>query len=144
LEQHKQATDFDRLVAELQHDVDEQERAIFSDKVIAEARNPTHAGRMAEPDASGIVHGWCGDTMEFFLKLDGQRIERVTFMTDGCGSSLACGNTVSKMAQGKVVEEAVQIEPEDVIAALGGLPKEYEHCAQLAVNTLREAIANRE
>jgi nitrogen fixation NifU-like protein len=144
VEQHKEATDFDRLVTELQHEIDEQERAIFSDKVIAEARNPTHLGRMADPDAYGIIHGWCGDTMEFYLRLDGQRIEQVAFMTDGCGSSLACGNTVAKMAQGKVLEEAVQIRPEDVITALDGLPKQNAHCAQLAVNTLREAIVNRD
>ena len=63
----------------------EQERALYSDKVIEEAHNPKNLGRMPEPDACGIVRGWCGDTMEIYLRLDRERIKEITFVTDGCG-----------------------------------------------------------
>ena len=120
----------------------EQERALYSAKVIEEAYTPTNLGRMARPDAYGIVHGWCGDTMEIYLRLNGNRIEEATFMTDGCGPSVACGNMLTKMVTGMSLEEAGEITPENLIAALDGLPEESLHCAELAVNTLREAIAN--
>lgn len=138
-----EAAEFDRLVVELQRQISEQERAIYSAKVIAEAHNPTNMGRMDGADAYGIVHGSCGDTMEFYLRLNGGGIEAVNFMTDGCGSSVACGSMLSRMAQGMSLEEACSIRPEDLIVALDGLPEENVHCAELAVKTLLEAIANR-
>jgi len=135
--------DFDRLVADLQRRIIEQERALYSDRVIEEARNPSNLGRMAEADACGIVHGWCGDTMEIYLRLNGDRIREATFMTDGCGPTVACGSMLTRMVKGMSLDEAGRIEPEDLLAALGGLPEESVHCAELAVSTLREAIANR-
>ena len=136
------SVDFDRLVAELQRQIIEQERALYSAKVIEEARNPTNMGRIAEPDAYGIVHGWCGDTMEIYLRSDGEGIRQATFMTDGCGPSVACGNMLTRMVQGMALVEASGIRPEDLIVALDGLPEDSVHCAELAVKTLREAIAN--
>jgi len=142
MEHQEEATDFDRLVAELQRQIIEQERALYSAKVIEEAHNPTNLGRMAGPDAYGIVHGWCGDTMEVYLRLNGQRVREATFMTDGCGPSVACGSMLTRLVRGMSLEEAGQITPEDLLAALDGLPEESLHCAELAVSTLREAIAN--
>lgn len=98
--------------------------------------------RKAGPDAYGIVHGWCGDTMEIYLRLNGARIEEATFMTDGCGPSVACGSMLTTMVTGMSLEEAGEIRPEDLIAVLDGLPEESLHCAELAVSTLQEAIAN--
>ena len=56
---------------------------------------------------------------------------------------MACGNMLSRMVEGLSLEEAGRIRPEDLIVALDGLPEESEHCAALAVSTLREAIASR-
>ena len=134
---------FDRTVAELQQQIIEQERALYSDKVLEEAHNPRNLGRMPEPDACAVVCGWCGDTMEVYLRLEGERIGEVTFMTNGCGPSVACGSMLTRLVQGISLEEAGRIEPEDLLAALDGLPEESVHCAELAVSTLREAIANR-
>ncbi len=142
MEHQEETTDFDRMVAELQREIIEQARAIYSAKVIEEFYNPKNLGRMSVPDACGIVHGWCGDTMEIYLQLNGDRIREATFMTDGCGPSVACGSMLTTMARGMSLEEASEITPQDLLAALGGLPEESVHCAELAVSTLREAIAN--
>ena len=139
-EHRGEETNFDRMVAELQQQIIEQERALYSAKVIEEAHNASNLGRMAEPDAYGIVRGWCGDTMEVYLRLNGARIEEATFMTDGCGPSVACGNMLTTMARGMSLEEAGEITPENLIAALDGLPEESVHCAELAVGTLRHAL----
>jgi len=134
---------FDDMVAELQKQITEQERAIYSDKVIQEAHHPSNLGRMSAPDARAVVRGGCGDTMEIYLRLDGEKIQEATFMTDGCGPSVACGSTLTQMVQGLPLEQASQIRPEDLLKTLDGLPEDSVHCAELTVNTLREAIANR-
>jgi nitrogen fixation NifU-like protein len=136
------STDFDRFVADLQQEIDAQERALYSAKVIAEARHPKNVGRMPQADVRGLVHGWCGDTMEIYLRLEGERIVEASFMTDGCGPSLACGSMLTSLVSGKSLEEASTIMPEDLITALDGLPAESQHCAELAVRTLQNAILN--
>jgi len=135
-------SDFDSFVAELQKEIDEQTRALYSARVIKEAYEPSNVGRMPDADARGLVHGWCGDTMEVFLRLDGTIIRQATFMTDGCGPTLACGSILTTMVQGMSMDEAGAILPEDLIAALDGLPEESQHCAELAASTLQNAIFN--
>jgi nitrogen fixation NifU-like protein len=135
-------TDPDKLRMELQQEIDAWERALYSAKVITEARSPKHIGRMPQADVRGLVHGWCGDTMEIYLRLKEEQIVETTFMTDGCGPTLACGSMLTSLIQGKSLAEASTIMPEDLIAALDGLPSESQHCAELAVRTLQNAILN--
>jgi nitrogen fixation NifU-like protein len=134
----------DRLVAALQREIDEQEQALYSATVLHEARHPQNLGRLTGPDAHAVVTGWCGDTMEVFLRLDGDVIREAAFLTDGCGPSVACGSKLTTRICGMTLEQASSFRPEDLIAALDGLPDESAHCAELAVSTLREAIAERD
>jgi nitrogen fixation NifU-like protein len=136
------STDFDRSVEELEQQVLEQARALYSAKVIEEFYNPKTLGRMRGPDAHGLVHGWCGDTMEIYLRLDGERIGGATFVTDGCGPTVACGSMLTTMVQGMSLQEASEVRPKDLLEALDGLPKENAHCADLAVSTLQNALFN--
>jgi nitrogen fixation NifU-like protein len=133
---------WDRLVAELQREIEERERALYSAIVLEQVRNPQHLGRMEAPDAWAAITGWCGDTMEYFLRLNGSTIEQAAFVTDGCGPSVACGNMLATLIQGMALDEASRIDPEDLILALDGLPEESAHCAELAVSTVRKAIAD--
>ena len=135
-------SDFDRFVAALQEAILEREQATFSAKVLAEARQPHNMGVMDQFDGYGLVFGSCGDAMEIFLRLSGEQIDQASFMTDGCGPTVACGSLLTRMAQGKSLAEAAAIDAAEVIIALDGLPPEHIHCATLAVNTLREAIAD--
>jgi nitrogen fixation NifU-like protein len=136
-------TDLDRLVDELQQQIIEQARAVYSDKVVEAFYHPKNLGRMSKPDTCGVVQGWCGDTMEIYLRLNGEMIEQASFMTDGCGPTVACGSTLTTMVQGMLLQGADGITPEDLLEALDGLPEESIHCAELAVSALREAIASR-
>jgi nitrogen fixation NifU-like protein len=138
--------DVSRILEEIQRQIMEQARAIYSPVVIEHAYNPRNMGRMGRPDAYKVAQGLCGDTMEMYLRLDMDETEEeiireASFMTDGCGPSIACGSMLTSMVHGIPLEEAGKIEPEDLLAALGGLPEETAHCAYLAVDTLREAIA---
>lgn len=141
---NKEMTDWERVVADLQLEIIQQEEAIYSARVLEEARDPKNLGRMAEADAQAIVKGSCGDTIEIYLRLEGPRIQEATFMTDGCGPSLACGSCLTTMVQGMSLEEAGAIQAEDLVAVLDGLPESHAHCADLAVMTLREAVRDRE
>jgi nitrogen fixation NifU-like protein len=86
--------------------------------------------------------GPCGDTMEFWVTVEEGYVKRVSFTTDGCGSSLACGSMATTLCRGRQIGEAMEIAQADILQALGGIPAESEHCALLAVSTLRAACEN--
>jgi nitrogen fixation protein NifU and related proteins len=120
----------------------ESTQVAYSARVIEEAAHPKNMHRMPDPDARGIIHGCCGDTMEIYLRLDGEWIKEAAFMTDGHESAIACGSMLTTMVRGRSMEAASQISPEELMGALGGLPEAKHHCARLTVNTLQEAITN--
>jgi nitrogen fixation NifU-like protein len=126
---------------ELQRFIEEQEIATYSPQVIQESRQPQNMGRMEDPDGCAIVRGWCGDTMEIYFQVQDGKLAEVRFMTDGCGPTVASGSMMTAMAQGLSLQAAQEILADDLLAALGGLPKDSEHCAHLAVNTFHEALA---
>jgi len=115
-------------------------RNIYSETVIDHAMNPRNVGVMQDAEGFARVTGPCGDTMEIWLKVDNDAIAGATFMTDGCGTSIASGSMVTEMVKGKSISEAQKTTQRDVLDALGGLPDESEHCALLAANTLKAAI----
>jgi len=77
--------------------------------------------------------------MVFWLLARSGKVERLSFKTDGCGPSLACGSMAACLAEGRRIEDAAGLRQQDILEALGGLPKEFEHCALLAANTLKAA-----
>jgi nitrogen fixation NifU-like protein len=135
------ADDFDRLVADLQRQIIEQALEVYSAKVVENFNHPQNLGRLQQPDAHAGMRGPCGDTMEFFVHIREKHVLRASFITDGCGPTVACGSMLTIMVEGLSLKEAGTIDSEDLIAALGGLPEDSVHCARLAVSTLRAALA---
>ena len=103
------------------------------------ALNPRNYGRMPRCSGHARITGPCGDTMEFWLQVAVGKVRACTFITDGCGPSLASGSAATELAVGKDVEQALQVRQKDVLQALGGLPRDVEHCALLSANTLQAA-----
>jgi nitrogen fixation NifU-like protein len=129
-------SDLDQIAQDLQKEV----WADYTDVVMDHAQNPRNAGSIPKADGFASVRGPCGDTMKIWLRVQEEVIQQVTFWTDGCGSSIACGSMVTELAKGRTIGEALKIAQNDVLDALGGLPEESRHCALLAANTLKESV----
>ena len=115
-------------------------RKKYSEAFIEHNMNPRNLGVLEDADGYARVTGPCGDTMSIWLKVSGDVISSVGFMTDGCGTTIASGSIVTEISKGKTLSEAQKITQRDVLDALGGLPQESEHCALLAASTLKAAI----
>jgi nitrogen fixation NifU-like protein len=133
-------SEFDAWVRDLEERMQEEVERAYSKKVIGEWTRPANVGRMARPDAHARLTGTCGDTMEVFLAVDGDTIARATFLTDGCGATVACGSMLTKLVTGCDTATARRLTPQHLCNALDGLPEENRHCASLAVQTLRMAL----
>jgi nitrogen fixation NifU-like protein len=131
---------FDDSFKELEESVMEDMRRIYSEKVIDHFLNPRNLGLIQTPDGFGRVTGPCGDTMMIYLRTKNDNVENATFLTDGCGPSIASGSMTTELIKGKSIAEALRISQDDILNALGGLPEESLHCALLAASALREAV----
>lgn len=106
------------------------------------ARFPAHTQQLSRCDGSSTGVGSCGDRVTIRIAVDRECIRTIGQHPDGCLYTTACASAVSVLAQGRTLEQALEIQPEDVETELGGLPEDHRHCARLAVNTLGEAIAD--
>lgn len=120
--------------------IKQEMRKIYSEAVIEHSMNPRNLGELENADGFAQVTGSCGDTMHMWLKVKDGAISDASFMTDGCGTTVASGSMITELAKGKSIAEAQKISQKYVLNALGGLPEESQHCALLATDTLKEAI----
>lgn len=95
-----------------------------------------HNKRIDNPDGYGQSTNECGDTVEMFLTVRGEKIVSVSLDVDGCINTNACSKAVAFMAEGKKVGQAWGITQEMVINYLETLPAREIHCAELAVSAL--------
>ena len=117
----------------------------YSEKVMDHFANPRNVGEIEDADGAGSVgNPVCGDMMEFYIKVDDDRLTDVKYETFGCGAAIACSSMVSEMEKGKTLEEAKKITNADVAAGLEGLPKNKLHCSNLGADALHKAIEDYE
>lgn len=106
------------------------------------ARFPQHTQALASIDGEAVAVGSCGDAIRIRLAIENDRIVGIQQIPDGCVYTVACASAVTTLVQGMSLEDAQDVQPEQVSNELGGLPEDHLHCARLAVNTVGEAIAD--
>lgn len=115
---------------------------MYPPNILEHLDNPRNVGAMADATAHGVAtNPVCGDLLHLYLKVEAQRITAASFQVQGCPPSIAAASVLTELLQGQTIEEARQLKAPDVSAALGGLPRNKEHCAVLALDALRAALA---
>jgi nitrogen fixation NifU-like protein len=125
---------------ELEKEILETMRKVYSETVIDHAMNPRNAGKIPNPDGFGSAASACGETMEMRLKAKDGKITDAAFWTNGCSTTVACGSMASELIKGEDVPQALAISQNDILEALGGLPEGNHHCALLAANAVKAAV----
>jgi len=94
---------------------------------------------LKSPDGKARITGKCGDTLEIGLQFDRGIVIKSTHWTDGCTYSFNCGLAAASLAKGKTAAALFAIGADMIQQSIGGLPSDYRHCAELAVETLHAA-----
>lgn len=118
----------------------------YTKQVLKHLRSPKNMGKINK--ASGVAtvgNPVCGDIMKFYIKVGqntkGQEIlEDVKFQTLGCGAAIATSSVLTVLVKGKTITEALRIDKNAIIKALGGLPTSKIHCSILADEALKKAV----
>jgi len=104
-------------------------------------QNPRNVGEIPDADGVGTVgNASCGDIMQMFIKVDGDKITEAKFKTFGCGAAIATSSILTDRIKGATVDEALKISDETSKEVLSQLPKEKIPCFTLATDALKLAI----
>ncbi|MBO8137561.1 MAG: iron-sulfur cluster assembly scaffold protein [Desulfotomaculum sp.] len=113
----------------------------YTEKALEHFLNPRNVGVVENYNGRGkIGDPECGDVCEITLRIEEDKIADIKFRVQGCAGAISTSSATTVLAKGKSTEEALQINDDDVIEYLGGLPEQKKHCSLLSVRALRQAI----
>ena len=113
----------------------------YSEKVMDHFANPRNVGEMKDFSGVGEVgNPKCGDIMRMYIKVEGDTITDVSFMTFGCGAAIATSSMATELIKGKPISEALKLTNKAVMEALDGLPPVKVHCSLLAEEAIHAAL----
>jgi nitrogen fixation NifU-like protein len=114
---------------------------MFDDLMAAIDARPKNFGPMRDASTHAKITGPCGDTVEVWLRIDGGKIRKASFMSTGCGHSVRCCSIAAKRTEGMLPQEAEELTQQTVLSAVGPVPEDHRHCALLAANVIKKAMA---
>lgn len=80
---------------------------LYQEIILDHNRRPRNFRAIAEPTCSADGYNpICGDEIRIFLKLDGEKIEDVSFQGQGCAISKASASLMTVKLKGKTLIEA--------------------------------------
>ncbi len=105
---------------------------VFNDAVLEHFRSPHNAGELSDASATvEVTNPVCGDILRLSVRFDGQRVSEARFKTQGCVAAIASSSVLTDLLIGKSLAELHANFPQQISAALGGLPPATYHAAQL-------------
>lgn len=133
----------ERYAREIQEAIERDILATYGPTVLDHWKNPRNLGLLENPDGYAKVQGTCGDTMEMSVRVVDDVVAACGFQTDGCGTTMVCGSAATWLAVNRTLIEALgAVSTCGILELLGGLPEADVHCAELAAETLRRALAD--
>lgn len=112
----------------------------YSPILIDHFRNPRNAGMMRAPDGVGEgEYRECMDLARVYLRVRDGRVVEARFQTYGCGPTIAASSAGTELITGAPLEEAAALSGARVEAAVGGLPEDRAHAAEVVSAAIRAA-----
>ena len=80
--------------------------------------------------------------MVLYLDVRDRRILHAGFQTYGCAAAIAAGSLLTELILGRTIEDLAKLDAPTLRLGLGGLPLGKEHCADIAISALGDALRN--
>ncbi|MFW9771017.1 MAG: iron-sulfur cluster assembly scaffold protein [Candidatus Heimdallarchaeota archaeon] len=134
--------DFDDFVDKLQKEIMQKEIEDFNEYIVKLCHDPPNWGRPLNNNVT-ISHSGLDqhkNLVEFFLWIEGKKIIKANFITDGCGVTVAVASQITLLIEGKTLEYSNSLTVDDIDKALHGLSEDHKKHADLIINILKELI----
>jgi nitrogen fixation NifU-like protein len=116
---------------------------MYSPQVAEHIANPRNAGELDRPSGIGdVTNEVCLDRIKLTVRIDEQMLVDAKVKASGCPPTIAAASVLTELIIGRSIQELSLLTRKDVIDALGHLPPAKSHCAVLAIDALRAAMAN--
>lgn len=112
----------------------------YADRAIEYFQSKNNIGIIEDADQVTDLTGPCGDTMKISLNIDGDRISDARIQVLGCPGAVASGCALVSLAKGKTLQEARDIDLDELYRELEKMPDQKVHCARLAIKTLQKTL----
>lgn len=121
------------------------EPIVYTAQALEHFQHPRNVGQIEKPSGKGAFGDpSCGDYIEVTIRVDEKedRLAEVKFLIHGCAGAIAASSVMTELATGKTLQETLSLTDDDVIVALGGLPRRKQHCSLLGLQALQQAIGD--
>ncbi len=112
----------------------------YSERATLVLSQQLNFGTLENPDIIAEHQSDCGDMLIIYLKLENQKISNATYEYVGCRGLQAAASALTEMIKGKTLHEALEIDFQDVLSFLEGIPPSKHECIHLALKTLRKGM----
>ena len=117
---------------------------MHSEPLLDHFRNPRNVGQLPAPAATiEVTNPACGDILRLSARFEDGRVAEACFQVRGCAASIASGSALSEWMLGKTRAQLLELSPDVIEQALGGLQPASKHAAALCVDGAK-AIARSE
>lgn len=114
---------------------------IYAEQLIQSYEHPSNKRKMENATVSMHEENIsCGDVIDVYLKLNGDKIEDVSFDGSGCVISMGSASMLTEELKGKNIEELEKMKYADLLKVIGIDPGPVRmHCATLSLRALKKA-----
>jgi len=111
---------------------------MYSDKVLDHFHHPRNVGEIQDATvAVEMTNPVCGDVLKLWVIVRDGKVAEAKFKTQGCIPAVACGSWLTEAMLGKSPSELEALTPQQIEAALDGLPPASRHASVLAADALK-------
>ncbi len=112
----------------------------YSDTAINYYLDQPEMGSIKDADQVTELTGPCGDSMKVYLKVDKDVITDAKIQVLGCPGAVSSAMVAMELARGRTLDDAGTIGEGEIFKILENIPDQKQHCIQLSVKTLHNAI----
>jgi len=116
---------------------------MYSAQIAEHIANPRNVGELENPSGVGdVTNEVCLDRIRLTVRVEGERLTDARVKASGCPPTIAAASALSELIIGRPLQEIRLLSRKDIAGALGHLPPAKAHCAALAIEALRHALAS--
>ncbi len=115
---------------------------MYRENILDHYREPHNVGSLTDAAVHHKeLNPSCGDTVEIFIKFDGDRVSEVSFIGQGCAISQAAASLLTDHIKGMSTAELTALTQQDIFDLLGfpvGMTR--LRCALLGLKTVQVGL----